>query len=232
MFTQIIDDFQHLKDEKKAEQSAKFFKTGKGEYGEGDTFLGVYTGDIRNLVKKYKDAPLEDIEKCICYHIHEVKMFGTLSLVNRYKSVKSEDKKAEIYNFYLKNIDCFNNWDFIDQSAHYIIGDYIFDKQRDILYELAKSPKMFRRRAAVVACLLLIKQNDFDDILKLCSILIDDHEDLMHKACGWMLREVGKKDLNTLRLFLTNNIKYIPRTTLRYAIEKMCEEERQTWLKK
>lgn len=211
---------------KKALQSAKFFKTGPGDYAEGEKFLGIYTPDLRSIVKKFPEITLNEILDLLQAEFHEEKLAGVFALVFKYKQ---EPKK--VFDFYIKHSKLINNWDLVDQSAHYILGDYLLDKNRSILYQLAKSKNLWQRRIAVVACMKFIKADDFEDILKLAVLLIEDDHDLMHKAIGWMLREVGKRDIKVLKKFLDNYTTKMPRTTLRYAIEKMPEKQRKGYLK-
>ena len=218
----------------------RFFKAGPGEYGEGDEFIGVRVPDSREVAKTHKDLPLAEIQTLLDSKIHEERFVGLVILINRYKLAakpKSLDEKAqkEIFDFYLKNLYAqrVNNWDLIDSTAPYL-GYYLLGKPgtSKFLDKLAKSDSLWERRAAVMFTFAFIREFELEDTLRLCKILLNDHHDLMHKACGWMLRELGKQDLGALRGFLEENVTKMPRTMLRYAIEKMTERERQMWLKR
>lgn len=218
----------------------RFFKAGPGEYGEGDEFIGVRVPDSRIVAKDHKDLSLKEIQKLLDSPIHEERFVGLVILVNRYKIVskpKSADSAAqkEIFDFYIKNLYAqrVNNWDLIDSTAPYL-GYYLLGKPgtEKLLNKLAGSESLWERRAAVMFTFAFIREFELDDTLRLCKKLLTDKHDLMHKACGWMLRELGKQDLGALREFLDENVKEMPRTMLRYAIEKMSERERQMWLKR
>jgi len=240
--TNLKNDLQKLANIKQAEVLQHFFKTGKGEYGEGDIFLGIKVPEQRKIVKKYKDLDIKNVEKLLKSKIHEHRLVAILILVLKY--TKGDDKlKKQIYNVYLKNTKYINNWDLVDLSAPNIVGDYLFShplsvsssgrrRGRDVLYKLAKSKSLWERRIAVLATFTFIRNNDFKDILKLAELLLSDTHDLMHKAVGWMLREMGKRDQKLLEKFLDKNIRKMPRTMLRYSIEKFDEEKRQYYLKK
>ena len=206
----------------------RFFKTGKGEYGEGDIFIGLTVPFQRALAKKYVNLGLEDVEKLLKSEIHEFRLTGFLILVYKFE----KGKRNKIYDFYLENIDGANNWDLIDYTADKIIGRYLLDKERSILYEFARSGNIWKKRIAIISTFELIRQGQFNDTLKIAEILLKDKHDLIHKAVGWMLREVGKRDLETEERFLRKYHKVMPRTMLRYAIEKFDEEKRKGWLNK
>ncbi|MDD5332085.1 MAG: DNA alkylation repair protein [Candidatus Nanoarchaeia archaeon] len=228
MFNDLKKDLENLKDLDKAKLLSGFFKTGKGQYGEGDIFLGIKVPDQRKLAKKYSDLNLKDVQKLLESKIHEERLVALLILIIKYK--KSENKK-EIFDFYLKNTKNINNWDLVDLSAPNIVGDYLTDKNRKILYDLAKSNHLWEKRIAIVSTASFIRKNDFKDTIKISEMLIDDKHDLIHKAVGWMLREVGKRNQDTLENFLKIQYKKMPRTMLRYSIEKFDEEKRQSYLK-
>ena len=215
----------------RAETNAWFFKTGKGQYGEGDKFIGVCNPDARKVAIKYQDLDFKEIKNLLDSKIHEDRFVGLEILVARYEGGDIKEKK-KIVDFYLKNKKQVNNWDLVDTSASYILGDYLFDKDRSILYKLAKSKSLWDRRIAVVSTHFFIKQKDFKDIFALTQILLKDKEDLMHKAIGWMLREVGKKDEKQLTKFLDTHTKVLPRTTLRYAIERLSSVERSKYMRR
>lgn len=213
-----------------AKNLSRFFKTGKGEYGEGDLFLGIKVPVQRDIVGKFKDATLKEIKKLIEDEFHECRLTGLLLLVQKYK--KAEDKK-EIFDFYLKNRKGINNWDLVDLSAPNIAGDYLSDKKdRKVLYSLAKSKNIWERRIAVLSCFAFLRKNDFHDFLKISEMLLKDEHDLIHKAVGWGLREAGKRNKEAEVSFLKKYYKIMPRTMLRYAIEKFGEKERRFFLGK
>ena len=211
---------------------SKFFKTGKGEYGEGDIFWGITVPDIRNTAKIYfKNLSFSEIEKLVHSPIHEVRLTGYIILTYKYEKGDRREKE-EIVSFYLSNLNGVNNWDIVDLSCYKILGDSIAKgiKKKDILYTLVKSKDIWKRRIAVVSTYAMIKKDMYEDTLKISSILLEDNRDLIQKAVGWMLREVGKRDIEVLRGFLNENMKKMGRTTLRYAIEKMDEKERKRYL--
>jgi 3-methyladenine DNA glycosylase AlkD len=210
---------------------SRYFKTGPGEYGEGDIFLGISVVEQRGIIKDFLGLNLSDLQKLLNSKYHEFRLSALLILIKKYQSASPVDQK-KIVDFYFKNIKNINNWDLVDVSCHYIIGAYFFDKDRQMFYDLAQSQNLWAKRIAVVSTFYFIKNNDLDDIFKLAQLLIKDQHDLMHKAIGWMLREAGKRDSLRLEKFLIKNIKNIPRTTLRYAIEKFPEKKRREFLKK
>ena len=220
-------DLKEKSNPKKAKISQRFFKTGKGEYGEGDIFLGVMIPGIRAVAKKYLDLDLKDVKDLLNSDIHEHRLTGLLILVGKYE----KGDKEKIFNFYLDNSSRINNWDLVDVTAPRIVGNFLLDKPRDILHSLAESDNLWERRIAIISTFSFIKENDFKDALKIAKKLLQDKHGLMHKAVGWMLREVGKKDIKELESFLKKHYKNMPRTMLRYAIEKFPEEERKKWLK-
>lgn len=279
-------EFKLKADPKRAKGSGRFFKTGKGEYGEGDVFLGLTSAQIREIAYKFKELSLKEIQELLKSKIHEERVAALRILVHQFQGVmrshnirdmrqsgamtshsvlrerqKVEQGKAhEIFNFYLKNIKYVNNWDLVDMSAPKIIGDYLFSTSlkgsRQVLYRLAKSKNLWERRIAIVSTYAFIRQNKpaplemsrylksgrrkyfkkgesltgFEDTLKIAKILLSDKHDLIHKAVGWMLREVGKRSQLALEKFLKANYKIIPRTMLRYAIEKFPEKKRKMYL--
>ncbi len=221
---------KEIADPKIAEHSLRFFKTGKGEYGEGDIFLGIRVPVLRQLVKKYRDIKLSDVKKLIKSKYHEERLCALLLLVEKFKK-GTDHEKEDIFNFYINSAEYINNWDLVDCSAHLISGAYLENRDKKILYKLAESPNLWERRIAIMSTFYLIKKNRFDDALKISAILLDDKEDLIHKASGWMLREIGKRDVIQEKKFLDKYYGKMPRTMLRYAIEKFPEEERQKYLK-
>lgn len=229
---ELKKQMRSLKNKEKAKILQRFFKTGEGEYGYGDLFLGVTVPKIRNLVKIYwKQTLLQEIQGLIYSKYHEERLLGLLILVKKYQ--KSEEKiKKEIVGFYLKNAKQVNNWDLVDLTAYNILGDFLLNKNKEILYKLSKSKNLWEKRISIISTLAFIKSNKFQDTKKISEILLQDKHDLIHKAVGWMLREMGKKDLNELEKFLDKNYKKMSRTTLRYSIEKMSREKRRYYLNK
>ncbi|MSR76170.1 MAG: DNA alkylation repair protein [Candidatus Ryanbacteria bacterium] len=213
----------------KAKSSAWFFKTGKGHYGHGDIFYGVTVPEQRRVAKEFKDLPLTEIAKLLVNPVHECRLTALLILVRHYQRA---DKKTKAYiaKFYISRAKQINNWDLVDASASYILGAELLDKKRDILYKLARSKNLWERRIAIVSTHAFIRCNDFTDTFKIAHMLMRDTHDLIHKATGWMLREAGKRDGHELELFLQKYASVMPRTMLRYAIEKFPEKKRKAYL--
>jgi 3-methyladenine DNA glycosylase AlkD len=207
-----------------------FFKTKKGEYGEGDIFLGIVVPKQREIAKKFQNLTLDDIQTLLNSKIHEKRLIALLILIEKYKRANQYLKQIIIY-FYLKNTKNVNNWDLVDLSAPNILGNYFLDKNREPLYLLAESKILWERRMSIVSTYTFIKNNEFKDTIKIAKILLKDKHDLIHKAVGWMLREVGKKNKKELIKFLNRYSKVMPRTMLRYSIEKLSEKERKSYLK-
>jgi len=230
--TELKKELNSLKNKEKAKDYACFFKTGKGEYGEGDVFLGIKVPVQRQIAKKYSTLSLADLENLLSSKIHEYRLTALLILVEKYQKSPEKEQK-QIFNLYLKNTKYINNWDLVDLSAPKIVGTYLLTHQnRKILYQLAHSRNLWEKRIAVLATLSFIKEGQFSDSLKISQILLHDNHDLIHKAVGWMLREVGKKDLKKEEEFLNKHYQTMPRTMLRYAIEKFPEAKRKFYLKK
>ena len=206
----------------------RFFKTGKGEYAEGDIFAGITVPVSRKISRQFKNLSLNDLSKVIKSKIHEERLIALFILVGRMQKA-NEKEREKIYKFYLKNLKYINNWDLVDLSADKIIGEYLFDKKRELLFKLVKG-NLWERRIAVLSSFNFIKKNDYSTTLKICKLLLTDKEDLIHKATGWMLREIGKRDLKTEEDFLKLYYKKMPRTMLRYAIEKFPERKRKSYL--
>jgi len=206
----------------------RFFKTGKGDYAEGDVFAGIKVPVSRKIAKQFRDLSLNDLSILIKSKIHEERLIALFILVGKMKKA-DEKEKEKIYKFYLKNLKYVNNWDLVDLSAEKIIGEYLFDKERKLLFELAKGD-LWEKRIAVMSTFNFIKKNDLGTTLKISKLLLKDKHDLIHKAVGWMLREIGKRDINTEEAFLKTHYKNMPRTMLRYAIEKFPEIKRQKYL--
>lgn len=228
----IIKELGKHRSSQKEEIFKSFFKTGEGEYGYGDIFWGVTVPDIRNVAKRYYlQISLNGIKELINSEIHEIRLTGYLILTYKYEK-ESKQEKEILVNFYLENLSGANNWDIVDLSCYKILGSYLIDnpQKRYILYKLVNSSNLWEQRISIVSTLAFIRVNDFTDTLNISKILLNNKHDLIHKAVGWMLREVGKRDINILKKFLKENIKEIPRTTLRYAIEKMDERERKYFL--
>lgn len=229
--SKLRKEMRSLADSEKAKVLQGFFKTGKGQYGEGDVFLGIAVPKQRELVKKYFNfIGYTDIQILLNSLIHEERLVALLILVKKYET--SELARPLIFNFYLENGRNVNNWDLVDLSAPNIVGKFLLDKKRDVLYSLAKSSNLWDRRISIVSTFTFIRENDFNDTLKIAEILLKDEHDLIHKAVGWMLREVGKRDVVVLENFLKKHYKNMPRTMLRYAIEKFDEKKRKKYLSK
>jgi 3-methyladenine DNA glycosylase AlkD len=226
---EIQNKLRKLADKEKAEILRGFFKTGPGQYGEGDVFLGITVPVLRKLAQECRGTSVPDAVRLLKSSIHEERVFALFLLVSAYSKGDASLKK-KIYTLYLKNTRYINNWDLVDLSAPNIVGSYLEDKSRKPLYELAKSRDLWKRRIAILATFSFIRQNDFLDALKISKILIADGHDLIHKAVGWMLREVGKRDLSAEEKFLLQHYKRMPRTMLRYAIERFPEVKRQRYL--
>jgi len=215
----------------KAAVLRRFFKTGPGEYAEGDIFIGVVVPDTRKVVKEFKDIPIEEVEKLLRSPVHEERLAALLILVLKFKSAQEETRK-KIYRLYLKNARFINNWDLVDLTAHHIIGGFLKGKDKDVLYNLAVSKNLWKRRMSIIATFHDIRENSFTETLNIADMLLGDKEDLIHKAVGWMLREVGKRNTAVLESFLNKRRGILPRTTLRYAIERFPESKRKAYLKK
>jgi methionine-S-sulfoxide reductase len=227
-YSRIIKELRAFSDDGKKAVLPRFFKTGKGEYGEGDRFLGVIVPNTRKVAKNHKDSPYIVIEMLLESEWHECRLCALLMLIEKYR--KEPD---EAVHFYLTHTKGINNWDLVDLSAPYILGDYLKDKtDRNVLYDLAGSVVMWERRIAVVSTLMLIRDGQLDDTFRLAEMLIDSRHDLMQKSIGWMLREAGKRDEERLVRFLENHRHEMPRTMLRYAIEKFPEPERREFMRK
>ncbi len=229
---QLGPRLQTAVDAEKAVILGRFFKTGPGQYGEGDQFLGLNVPTVRALARDYQDASDELLLELLVNPYHEVRLLGVLIMVRRYERATSDQARAQALRFYLQHRYALNNWDLVDLSVYKVWGDYLRRQpaKRGDLLRFARSPKLWERRMAVVATLALIKAGEFKEILELSVLLLNDREDLMHKAVGWMLREVGKKDLKVLRTFLDKYATSLPRTALRYAIERLPETERLKYL--
>lgn len=223
--------FIKYKNSTKANILSRFFKTGKGQYGFGDKFLGITVPVTRKLIKKYQNLTLKEISYNLKNKYHEIRLASLLILVNKFNNSDPKDKE-KIFNFYLLNTKHINNWDLVDLTTPKIVGVYLLNKNKNILYKLSKSKNLWERRIAVLSTLEFIKNNQLIETIKISEILLNDQEDLIHKAVGWMLREVGKRDKSILIDFLDKHSKKMPRTALRYAIEKFSQKQRSHYLKK
>jgi 3-methyladenine DNA glycosylase AlkD len=230
MLEKLKKEFSKLANPDKARNLEKYFKTGKGEYAEGDKFLGIVVPEQRKLVKKYAALlSLEEIQELLNTKIHEYRLTALLILVKQYQKADEKIKK-QIFDFYLKNTKNINNWDLVDLSSRDIVGNYLLDKDKSILYQLANSKDLWEKRIAIISTSEFIRKSQFDDTIKISEILLKDKHDLIHKAVGWMLREVGKRNQEILESFLKKHHKIMPRTMLRYAIEKFPENKRKAFL--
>lgn len=211
----------------------RFFKAGPGEYAEGDRFLGVTVPNQRKVAKKFRDLPKAELNKLLDDPFHECRLTGILILVGQFEKSKQEDDRKEIVDYYLSRTDAVNNWDLVDSSAHKILGVWLSDKsaqQRKILDRLARSKNLWEQRISMIATLPLIKMGEFDDTLRLAEKLLTHPHDLIHKAVGWMLREIGNQDQKVMEAFLNKHAAGMPRTMLRYAIEKISDAKRKKYL--
>lgn len=228
-------DLQKFADPDKAMTLQGFFKTGKGEYGEGDQFLGIVVPIQRQIAKKYSLLSLRELEQLLRSGWHEERLTALLILVSQYQSAQKHGdltQQQNIFDFYLAHVHGINNWDLVDLSAAHIVGHYLLDKDKSVLSELVLSDNLWERRIAMVATHTFIRHDRFQETFSLAKKLLYDSEDLIHKATGWMLREVGKRDLAKLEGFLDQYYSKMPRTMLRYAIEKLPENKRQAYLQK
>jgi 3-methyladenine DNA glycosylase AlkD len=230
-----ISDIKHslesYHDFQKAEKAPKFFQAHKGGYGEGDQFLGVAVPDQRKVAKKFwKEISSKELESLLNDPIHEVRLSAIFMLVEKYKKAKKEEKQFWV-DMYLKNLNGVNNWDLVDSSADKILGNWLLDKDRTLLYDLANSGDLWRERISIVATYEFIRKGDYEDTYKIAEILLNHPHDLIHKAVGWMLKEMGKRSPEAEEVFLVKFYEKMPRTMLRYAVEKMGEKRRQAYLK-
>jgi 3-methyladenine DNA glycosylase AlkD len=226
---EISKRLQKMGDKDDARFLQGFFKTGVGQYGEGDIFLGIRVPAVRKLAKEYNNLPLKETLSLLKSPYHEVRLFALISLVNSFG--KGDERiQNKIYDLYLANTGYINNWDLVDLSAPNIVGTFLLTKSRKPLYQLTKSKSLWERRIAVLATFSFIRNNQFDDSLKIAEILLKDKEDLIHKATGWMLREIGKRDTRSAETFLKKHCRTMPRTMLRYAIERFSPSKRRMYL--
>jgi 3-methyladenine DNA glycosylase AlkD len=229
----VLAELKSVSDPEKAKFLQGFFKTGKGQYAEGDVFLGIVVPTTRNIVKACREIPLLEISLLLDSEYHEARLAGFLLLVEKFKKEKkNENARKAIFDFYLAHTKRANNWDLVDLSCRDIVGGYLLDKDKSLLYKLAESENLWEQRIAIVSTWTFIKYGNFDDTLKLAEKLMNHKHDLIHKATGWMLREVGKKDKDTLVGFLEIYSKNLPRTALRYSIEHFSPEERVRFMQR
>lgn len=227
----FVHGLEALRSPEQREKYRRYFKTGEGQYGEGDEFIGVRMGQVFALAKEFIEMPPEEIEKLLESPIHEARA-GALSIMDKQGRRKGtpEGRRKELFDLYLRRPDRINNWDLVDVSAPYVVGRYLFDKPRDVLYELARSENMWERRTAIVSTYYFIRQGDVADTFGIAEVLLYDEEDLIHKAVGGWVREAGKKDRQRLRSFLDKHATTMPRTMLRYAVEHLDKEQRTRYL--
>ena len=216
-------------DPSQVEGLSRFFKTGPGQYGEGDRFLGIKVPVTRGVVKEcWKQTGFDELEECLASEYHEIRLAGLLALVEIYSHARKDTAlRSRCIDFYLSHTDRINNWDLVDLSCYNLLGDWLLDKDRSLLYRLAKDGKsIWEQRIGIVSTMAFIRQGQLEDTFAIADILLNHPHDLIHKAVGWLLREAGKRDTDALRSFLDNRAASMPRTMLRYAIEKFPEEER------
>ena len=228
----FIEQLKKYQSDIEATKIQRYFKTGDGDYGAGDTFIGIKMGQLFSLAKEYGEMPIGEIEKLLESKIHEVRA-GAISIMDKASRNKkiTENRKKEFYDLYMKRHDRINNWDLVDLGCLYMTGSYLFDKPRKVLYKLAKSKNQWERRTAILSTCYFIRQGDLDDTYKIAELLLKDKEDLVHKATGWMLRFAGDKDKKRLVAFLDKYAAAMPRVLLRNCIEKFDKKQREYYLK-
>lgn len=229
----LFEQIYFLRDDSQVEGLSRFFKTGPGQYGEGDRFLGIKVPRLREAVKRvWKECTFDDLEVCIQSEFHEVRLAALLVLIQIFKHAGTDTgKQQQCVDFYLKNTIYINNWDLVDLSCYELLGRWLMNRDRQLLYDLARDGRsMWEQRIAIVSCMAFVRKGEFDDCLAIADILLHHEHDLIHKAVGWLLRETGKHDENVLVEYLAPRYKTMPRTTLRYAIEKFSPEVRRKYL--
>jgi 3-methyladenine DNA glycosylase AlkD len=226
----VLNELKRCADPERARRLQRFFKTGAGEYGEGDRFLGLTVPTVRKIARGHYQLPQTELSKLLAEEWHEARLAALLILVERFKQGDETARRA-IYRIYLAHTHYINNWDLVDLSAPHIVGGWLLERSRAPLYKLARSKNLWERRIAILTTFSFIRDGDLDDALAIAEKLLNDREDLLHKAIGWMLREVGKRDRERLEAFLTEHYAQLPRTTLRYAIERFPEKLRQYYLR-
>lgn len=231
-FTSVKTSLLKIANKNKAAVLSRFFKTGRGEYGEGDKFIGVVVPKQRKIAKKFSDLRFSEVLKLLKSPIHECRLTALFILIHQYQKGSAEIKR-KIFSAYLKNLKFVNNWDLVDLSAPKIVGDFLLKnpEQKEILYKLAESNALWERRIAILSTFTFIRSKQFEDAFKIVEILLNDKHDLIHKAVGWMLREIGKIDQTAEKKFLKRHFKKMPRTTLRYAIEKFAPDKKTFYMK-
>ena len=225
------EEIRALANKEIAQHSLRFFKTDKGEYGHGDLFLGVRAPKIRLIAKKHIDISITDMKTLIQSKYHEERFLGLIILVNKYAKTKDKKNRNQLYKIYVSSFKYINNWNLVDVTCPHVTGKHLIDKDRTILYKWAKSEDLWTKRIAMVSTFSFIRKNDLEDTFKIAEILLHDEHDLIHKAVGWMLREAGKRDIKKEETFLKKYYKTMPRTMLRYSIEKFPESKSQKYLK-
>lgn len=228
----LINELKSYSNKEYAAHHLRFFKTGKGEYGEGDLFYGLKVPDVRRITKKYyKNIPLNDVKQLLINPYHEFRLAALIILVLKFQKTSIEEKE-DIFNLYLNNVSYINNWDLVDISAPHIVGAYLFNKNTDQLWDLARSNHLWSERISIISTLYFIKKDKYFETIDIAEFFLNHKHDLMHKATGWMLREVGKRDMKVLLDFLDKFYKQMPRTMLRYSIEKLSPELRNKYMQK
>ena len=225
------EEIRALANKEIAQHSLRFFKTDKEEYGHGDLFLGVRAPKIRLIAKKHIDISITDMKTLIQSKYHEERFLGLIILVNKYAKTKDKKNRNQLYKIYVSSFKYINNWNLVDVTCPHVTGKHLIDKDRTILYKWAKSEDLWTKRIAMISTFYFIRKNDLDDTFKIADMLLQDEHDLIHKAVGWMLREAGKRDIKKEETFLKKHYKTMPRTMLRYSIEKFPETKRQKYLK-
>ncbi len=229
IYENITQELRQAGSPDKAAHLSRFFKTGKGEYGEGDRFIGITVPRQRNIAQKYTDADFSVLEKLIRSPWHEERLTALLILVYKFHKCKTEEGRKTYVDFYISHTEYINNWDLVDLSCYKLLGEWFMGKDRSLLYEWAKSEHLWQQRIAMVTCMHFVRQGDFKDCLAIADLLLQHPHDLIQKAVGWLLRETGKKDEKTLVDFLASRYSKMPRTMLRYAIERFPEETRKKY---
>lgn len=225
---QFIERLQALQDDEEQRKYQRYFKLGEGEYGAGDRFIGVRMGNVFALAKEFIQMPPDEIEQLLESDIHEARAGALRLMADQFRlKTTTPERKKELYELYLRRHDRINNWDLVDLAAWWVVGSYLVDKPRDVLHRLAKSKNMWERRTAVLATFPFIRRKQFDDTFSICQTLLGDKEDLIHKACGTMLRAVSDEDIAAFLSFVDRHAATMPRTMLRYAIEKLPPDERK-----